>query len=158
MPAYQVFATFFAMSINKEDYGGFAMDRELLELIDASMTALERFRFARKRIVTAVLAEATKELLNDGYYDVLANSIIRGLKHQDILRRGQESWALRNVVDRIARLPHKEDRSCSDIVDPETKSGSVPDLVQHDHDNQPLSDNPYLVTSQDRDHRNDQVG
>src|SRR5262245_31905914 len=146
------------MSINKEDYVGLAMDRELLELIDASMTALERFRFARKRIVTAALAEATKELLNDGYYDVLANSIIRDLKHQDILRRGQESWALRNVVDQIARLPHEEDHLSSDIVDSETKPGSVPDLVQHDHDNQPLSDNPYLVTSQDRDHRNDQVG
>ena len=146
------------MSINKENYVGLAMDRELLELIDASMTALERFRFARKRIVTAALAEATKALLNDGYYDVLANNLIRDLKYQDILRRGQESWALRNLVDRIARLPHEEDPSCSDIVDSETKPGGVPDLVQHDHDNQPLSDNPYLVTSQDRDHRNNQVG
>jgi hypothetical protein len=77
------------------------MDKELKELIDEAMKPLERFRLARKRIVSAVLAEAANELLNDGYYDVLAHRIIRDLEHKEKLRRGQESLMMRKVVDLI---------------------------------------------------------
>jgi hypothetical protein len=114
------------------------MDKELMELIDATMKPLDRFRFARKRIVAAALAEAANELLNDGYYDVLATNISRDLKRKEIFRRGQASWAMRDLVDRISRLAGEEDPSFSAIVDREIKPGSVPDLSQHDHDNEPV--------------------
>jgi hypothetical protein len=109
------------------------MDRELKELIDVAIRPLERFRFDRKRIVAAALAEVN-ELLNDGYYDVLATNIFRDLKHKEKLRRGQESLMLRKVVDRISRLPGEEDPSFSAIVDQETKPGIVTDLTQNYHD------------------------
>ena len=115
------------------------MDKELLELIDATMKPLERFRFARKRIVAAALAEAANELLNDGRDDVLAHNIIRDLKHKEMLRRGQESLTMRKVVDDLlSRLRSAEDPSFSTIVDPLTKPGSAPGLSQHDHDNEPV--------------------
>ena len=110
------------------------MDKELMELIDAIMEPLERFRFARKHIVAAALAEATNELLNDGYYDVLANSITRNLKYKEKLIRGQEALMMRNLVDRISRLAGEEDPSFSAIVDQETKPGSVTDLTRDYHD------------------------
>jgi len=111
------------------------MDKELRELIDATMEPLERFRFARKRIVAAALAEATNELLNDGYDDVLAHSIIRDLKHKEMLRRGQESLMMRKLVDDLlSRLRSAEDPSFSAIVDPETKPGSVTDLTRNYYD------------------------
>jgi hypothetical protein len=111
------------------------MDKDLKELIDEAMKPLERFRVARKRIVSAVLAEAANELLNDRYYDVLAHRIIRDLEDEEKLRRGRESLAMRKVVDLIFRLPSAEDSSFlqygSDEV--ETKPGSVTDLSQHYH-------------------------
>ena len=111
------------------------MDTELLELIHATMEPLERFRFARKRIVAAALAEAANELLNDGYDDVLAHNIIRDLKHKEMLRRGQESLTMRKVVDDLlSRLRSEEDPSFSAIVDPVTKPGSVTVLTQDYHD------------------------
>ena len=111
------------------------MDTELLALIHATMEPLERFRFARKRIVAAALAEAANELLNDGYDDVLAHNIIRDLKHKEMLRRGQESLAMRKVVDDLlCRLRSEEDPSFSAIVDPVTKPGSVADLTRNYYD------------------------
>jgi hypothetical protein len=103
------------------------------------MKRLDRFRFARKRIVAAALAEAANQLLNDGYYDVLATNIIRDLKRKEILRRGRESWAMRKVVDQISQLPGPEDPL---LLKPETdgaeaKPVSVPQLSQRYHDNEP---------------------
>jgi hypothetical protein len=107
----------------------------LLELIDATMKPLDCFRSARKRIVAAALAEAANELLNDGYYDVLAHNIIRDLKHKEMLRRGQESLMMRKLVDDLlSRLRSAEDPSFSVIVDPETTSGSVTDLTRNYYD------------------------
>jgi hypothetical protein len=134
------------------------MNKELMELIDAAMEPLERFRFARKGMVAAALAEAASELLNDGYDDVLANSIIRDLKHKEILRRGQESLAMRNLVDRLYRAMSDEDPSFSAIVDSETNPGKVPDLSQHDHDTEPVLHNPRVGTSEVSDHRDGQAG
>ena len=111
------------------------MDKELLELIDATMKPLERFRFARKCIVAAALAEAANELLNDGYDDVLAHSIIRDLKHKDALRRSHESLKMRKLADDLlSRLSGEEDPSFSAIVDPVTKPGSVADLTRNYYD------------------------
>ena len=110
------------------------MDKELLELIDATMKPLERFQFYRKRVVAAALAEAANELLNDGY-DVLAHSIIRDLKHKEALRRSHESLKMRKLADDLlSRLSGEEDPSFSAIVDPETKPRSVTDLTQNYHD------------------------
>ena len=139
MSANWFFGTLFAMSVNIEDPGGLHMDKELMELIDATMKRLDRFRFARKRIVAAALAEAANELLNDGYYDVLATNIIRDLKRKEILRRGGESWAMRKVVDQISQLPGPEDPL---LLKPETdgaeaKPVRVPQLSQRYHDNEP---------------------
>jgi hypothetical protein len=117
------------------------MDKELKELIDEGMKPLERFRLARKRIVSAVVAEAANELLNGGYYHVLAQNFIRNLEYKEKLRRGRESLAMRKVVDLISRLPSAEDSSFlqydSDGV--ETSRGSVLDLSPHyHHDNKPV--------------------
>jgi hypothetical protein len=95
------------------------MDKELKELIDVAIKPLERLRSDRQRILAAALAEAN-ELLNDGYYDVLATNIFRDLKHKEKLRRGQESLRLRNLVDDLlSRFASEEDPSFSDLVDPE---------------------------------------
>ena len=135
------------------------MHKELMELIDATMEPLERFRFARKRIVAAALAEAANELLNDSYDDVLAHNIIRDLKHKEALRRSHESLMMRKLVDDLLpRLADEEDPSFSAIVDPVIKPGSVPDLSQHDRDNEPVRDDPRLATSQVYNHGNGKGG
>ena len=111
------------------------MDKELMKLIAAIIKPFEQFRLARKSIVAAALAEAANELLNDGYDDVLALSIIRDLKHKDALRRSHESLKMRKMADDLlSRLSGEEDPSFSAIVDPETKPGGVTVLTQDYHD------------------------
>jgi hypothetical protein len=134
------------------------VDKELLELIDATMKPLERFRFARKRIVAAALAEAANELLNDGYYDVLAHSVIRGLKHKEALRRGRESLMMRKVADDLlTRLRSADDSSLSDIVDAETKPGSVINQSQHHSQNEPLRCKIASIPGKFPNHNTDEV-
>jgi|SRR5208282_3662825 len=104
------------------------MDKELQKLIDTAMERLERFASERKRIVAAVLAESNGDLLRADYSDsAWANSVIQGLKRREILRRGQESWMMRNLIDRLSQLPTEEDSSLlqSDTHGAETKPGSV---------------------------------
>jgi hypothetical protein len=79
------------------------MDKELKKLIDEVMAPLERFYSERKRIVTAVLAESSGDLLHDDYfYSAWANSVTQELERREILRRGQESWMMRRLIDRLS--------------------------------------------------------
>jgi len=132
------------------------MDKELMELIDTIMEPLERFRLARKHVVAVALAEAANELLNDGYDDVVAHSIIRDLKHKDALRRSQESLMMRKVADDLlSRLASEGDPTFSAIVDPVTKPGSVADLTRNYYEYGTECRDVHLDFSQARDHSSD---
>jgi hypothetical protein len=86
------------------------MDKELKKLIDEVMAPLERFYSERKRIVTAVLAESSGDLPHDDYfYSAWANSVTQELERREILRRAQESWMMRHLIDRLSQLESEED-------------------------------------------------
>src|SRR5947208_458137 len=104
------------------------MDKELIEIIAAAMEPLERFLFERKRIVAAVLAESSGDLLHgDQLSSAWANSVTQELERREILRRGQESWMMRNLIDRLSQLESEEDSSLpkSETDGAETKVGSL---------------------------------
>ena len=116
------------------------MDKELKKLIDKIMAPLERFSSERKRIVAAVLAESSIDLPHDDHFSAWANSLTQELERREILRRGQESWMMRHLIDRLSQLGGEENFPLpkSETHGAETKVGSVTGQFQESHDSEQL--------------------
>jgi hypothetical protein len=104
------------------------MDKKLTKLIDAAMESLEQFRSERKRIVAAVLAEGSDDLmLDDQFYNAWFDSETRELERREIFSRAQAYWTERKLIDLLSRPESEEDSWLlqSETDGAETKAGSV---------------------------------
>jgi hypothetical protein len=116
------------------------MDKELLKLIDAALEPLQQFHFERKRIMANILTENNDDWLDDPFANSGLEGVYRELQRRELLRRGQESWMMRHLIDRLSQLGGEEDFPLpkSETDGAETKAGSVTGQFQQTHDSQQL--------------------
>jgi len=85
------------------------MDEQLIELIEAAFERLERLRADRRRIVAAVLAEASDDLRDDLFHNAVFDNVTRELERRAIFSRVQANQLMRNLSDLLPPPESTED-------------------------------------------------
>src|ERR1700738_3298977 len=111
------------------------MDEQLMKLIKAAFEPLERLRADRRRIVAAVLAEASDELRDDLFHKAVFDNVTRELERRDIFSRVRANQLRRNLSNLLPPPESKEDalrlRSMTDGA--ETTAGQAGEGDFSDH-------------------------